>query len=73
MIHLVNKKKQELESKVEQLEVLADVYSESDWDKYLSIQDQLKALNKELLDIYNTENDEWLKAHETQEDTEYKF
>lgn len=54
--------KQELLDKINELEVKAEYYSRTDWDRYTEIRAELKELDDKLLSIYNAENITWLES-----------
>lgn len=54
--------KQELLDKINELEVKADHYCRTDWERYTEIRAELKELDAKLLSIYNTENINWLES-----------
>lgn len=55
--------KDQLLAKIAVLEILSDVYSRTDWVEYLAVQKKLRALDIQLLNMYNHENREFLQSH----------
>lgn len=57
------KTKEDILKEINVLEIKADVYSNTDWDAYLRVTEQLKNLDMILLDMYNQENETFLQNH----------
>lgn len=53
--------KEEILKKMEQLEVKADHYCRTDWERYNEVLAELKDLDSKLLAIYDSENIAWLE------------
>ena len=54
--------KTNLLTQIEHLEIKADHYSRTDWELYLTVCEELNALNLILLDMITNENETWLQA-----------
>ena len=55
--------KEQLLAKIAVLEIMADIHSRTDWEEYLNTQKKLRALDIQLLNMYNHENSEFLQSH----------
>lgn len=52
--------KEEVLAKINVLEIKANHYCRTDWDRYNEVRDELKNLDAILLDIYSQENESFL-------------